>query len=176
MIRRLPISEKFSRRFLKGVAIFAVLVVSIATLRSTVLDWEEVPSGSMSPSILPGDRIGENKLAYDFKLPFSTTRLATWGDPRRGDIVVFSSPRNGQLLVKRVVGIPGDVVEADGVKMVLPSGKYFVMGDNRQNSLDSRAFGPVDRGLITGKAVRVLASFDPARHEMPRWDRFMARL
>ena len=107
----LPLSQTFCRRFLKGVGIFAIVMTSIAMLRSTVLDWDQVPSRSMSPVILPGDRIYENKLAYDLKVPFTTAHLITWSEPRKGDIVVLLSPRNGQPLVKRIAAVPGDVVD-----------------------------------------------------------------
>ncbi len=62
----------------------ALMVLSVFTLRSAVADWNDVPTGSMKPTILIGDRIFVNKLAYDLKIPFTSTRLATWDDPRRG--------------------------------------------------------------------------------------------
>ena len=62
----------------------------------------------MQPSILVGDRIVVDKLAYDLRLPFTLTRLATWRAPERGDVVTFTSPEDGRLLVKRVVAVPGD--------------------------------------------------------------------
>ena len=177
MIRdKSPFSTAFSRRVLKGIVAFMIVFTLIATLRSTVLDWDEVPSGSMTPTILEGDRIFENKLAYDLKVPFTRARLVTWNDPKRGDVVVLSSPRNGQPLVKRVVAVPGDTVEMGGTSNVLPAGKYFVMGDNRDHSYDSRSFGTVDRSRILGKAVGVIASFDPGQSHRPRWDRFFSHL
>jgi signal peptidase I len=65
----------------------------------------------MNPSILEGDRIFVNKLAYDLKVPFTTWHLAQWDNPERGDVVVFYSPQDGVRLVKRVIGVPGDVIE-----------------------------------------------------------------
>jgi len=79
--------------------------------RSAIADWNHVPSGSMKPTILVGDRIVVDKLAYDLRLPFTLHRLARWNEPARGDVVTFESPQDGRLLVKRVVGLPGDVVE-----------------------------------------------------------------
>ena len=79
--------------------------------RSSITDWNQVPTGSMKPSILDGDRIVVDKLAYDLRVPFTLTRIAKWSDPERGDIVTFPSPVNENLFVKRVVGIPGDIVE-----------------------------------------------------------------
>ena len=83
----------------------------IATsFKSAIADWNIVPTGSMKPTILEGDRIFVNKLAYDLKIPYTTLHIATWGAPQRGDIVVFYSPVDGTRLVKRVVGIPGDSI------------------------------------------------------------------
>ena len=62
----------------------------------------------MNPTILEGDRIFVNKLAYDLKVPFTTRHLAQWSDPRRGDIVVFFSPEDGKRLVKTGNRLPGD--------------------------------------------------------------------
>src|SRR5450755_3383604 len=87
------------------------IVVLFAAFRSAIADWNDVPTGSMIPTILEGDRIFVNKLAYDLKAPFTTTHLFTWANPNRGEVVVFFSPSDGVRLVKRVIAIPGDVVE-----------------------------------------------------------------
>src|SRR5512135_1934600 len=85
-----------------------LLVLVVCSIRSSLADWNDVPTGSMNPTILEGDRIFVNKLAYDLKVPFTTWRLARWGGPARGDIVVFAAPEDGKRLVKRVIGLPGD--------------------------------------------------------------------
>src|ERR1041385_8082592 len=85
-----------------------VLAVILFSIRSSLADWNDVPSGSMRPTILEGDRIFVNKLAYDLKVPFTTIHIADWSNPKRGDIVVFFSPHDGKRLVKRVIGLPGD--------------------------------------------------------------------
>src|SRR5215213_7423472 len=90
---------------------FLLMVLALMSFRSTIADWNDVPTGSMKPSILEGDRIFVNKLAYDLKVPFTTWHLAEWDDPERGDVVVFYSPADGVRLVKRVIGVPGDVLE-----------------------------------------------------------------
>src|SRR4051794_428384 len=87
-----------------------VMLVVLFSFRSAVADYNVVPTGSMKPSIIEGDRIFVNKLAYDLKVPFTKIHIAEWADPQRGDVVVFDRPSDGVRLVKRVVGIPGDVI------------------------------------------------------------------
>ena len=212
------------RLFLKGWAgsLAAALLIAFS-FKSAVADWYEVPTGSMKPTIVEGDRIFVNKLAYDLKVPLTTLRLARWGDPGRGDIVVFASPLDGTRLVKRVIGLPGDLVEMRAERLRVngepaayfdpagdaalvsceerlgelahrvqflpgagapstfgpvrvPAGKYLMLGDNRDNSADSRFFGFVDRDAITGRALAVVVSLDYERHHLPRAGRFFLAL
>jgi len=79
--------------------------------RSIIADWNHVPSGSMRPTLLIGDRVVVNKLAFDLRVPFTFIKLWSHSDPERGDIITFESPKDGKLLIKRVVGVPGDRVE-----------------------------------------------------------------
>jgi len=210
-----------------------ILALVLFSIRSSLADWNDVPSGSMQPTILVGDRIFVNKLAYDLKVPFTTWHLAQWSDPQRGDIVVFYSPHDGTRLVKRVVGLPGDTVELRNDQLVIngnpvdyaplpaeisaqlpeterqssvfateqlsahphavmaipslparrtfgpiqvPEGHYFMMGDNRDNSFDSRFFGVVERKQIVGKATAVVLSLDRNYYWLPRGQRFFAAL
>ena len=96
------------REWIKPLGLAAIILFP---LRSAVADWNWVPSGSMKPTILEGDLVFVNKLAYDLKVPFTLWRMARWDNPQRGDIVVFFSPKDGVRLVKRVIAVPGDVVE-----------------------------------------------------------------
>ena len=217
----------------KEIRWWLILGLVIFSLRSSLADWSDVPTGSMKPTILEGDRVFINKLAYDLKVPFTTCHLVEWGNPQRGDVVVFYSPHDGQRLVKRVVGLPGDTIElrndglvlngnrveyqpiaesllrdlavldrASGVFAVeqlagrrhavaaipsvaamrnygpyrVPEGHYFMMGDNRDDSFDSRYFGPVERKRIVGRATAVALSFDRANYWVPRWGRFLTAL
>jgi signal peptidase I len=208
------------------------IVLAVTAFRSAIADWNDVPTGSMKPTILEGDRIVVNKLAYDLKVPYTRWRLARWSDPARGDIVVLSSPADDKRLVKRVVGLPGDTIAMVSNRLVvngqpvsyspldpnlvatfdpqgdhrviaaeelgdephammitpgaqtlrsfpplaIPEGRYFLMGDNRDESFDSRHFGLVDRELIIGRALAVAGSVNPEEHYMPRWERFFRGL
>jgi len=210
-----------------------ILALGLFSIRSSLADWNDVPSGSMQPTILVGDRIFVNKLAYDLKVPFTTWHLAQWSNPQRGDIVVFYSPHDGTRLVKRVVGLPGDTVELRNDQLIIngypvyyvplnaeisdqlpgterersvfateelsghahavmaipgvpakrtfgpiqvPAGHYFMMGDNRDNSFDSRYFGVVERKRIVGKATAVVMSLDRNHYWLPRSQRFFSPL
>jgi len=204
-----------------------IVVLAATSFRSAIADWNDVPTGSMKPTILEGDRIVVNKLAYDLRLPYTKIRLARWAKPERGDIVVLKSPSDGVRLVKRVVGVPGDTIAMFGNRLVvngapvhysprdetnpfqpgqrvlaedlgtlvhnvmltpgeaaphtfgpipIPKGQYFVMGDNRDRSMDSRFFGFVDRDAILGRATAIAGSVNPAKRYHPRWERFFTSL
>ena len=107
------------RRHLRGWLPTLILVGVLLTFRSSLADWYDVPSGSMQPTILVGDRIVVNKLAYGLKVPFTRLQAAAWAEPERGDIVTFPSPVDGQRMVKRVVAVGGDVVSIQGGRLWL---------------------------------------------------------
>ncbi len=212
---------------------FLVILVVVGSFRSAVADWNDVPTGSMKPAILEGERIFVNKLAYDLRVPFTGWRVLEWAEPQRGDVVIFFSPGDDTRMVKRVVGVPGDRIEmtnnhllvngqpADyapldptGVDVMditspsrhhfvterigtrtypimttptqparrtfgtltVPRDEYFLMGDNRDNSRDSRWFGFVERSRIVGRATAVVVSLDPDHYYFPRWNRFFHSL
>ena len=90
---------------------FLMFIAVMLIFRSAIADWNQVPTGSMIPSILAGDRIVVDKTAYDLRVPFTLLRVTRWADPERSDVVTFESPMDGRLLVKRIIGIPGDAVE-----------------------------------------------------------------
>jgi signal peptidase I len=220
-------TEKLKKFWKENGRPFLVVALVVFSFRSAFADWNDVPTGSMKPTIMEGDRVVVNKLAYDLKVPFTTIHMAEWGNPQRGDIVVFYSPEDGRRLVKRVIGLPGDVLEMhqdalvingkkaayassplaagidqsavqsrenlEGVEhpilvfpdklamrdfgpMTVPAGSYFMMGDNRDDSYDSRYFGSVARRRIVGEATAVAASFDRDRYFMPRFGRFFKGL
>ena len=223
-------SRYLFREWIKPLAIVAVIVFP---LKSAVADWNWVPSGSMRPTILEGELVFINKLAYDLKVPFTTQHLAEWDNPQRGEITVFYSPKDGTRLVKRVIGLPGDRIalhanqltingqpvawsapnetwltyattqeksEAiattetlgtvshpilslprqmalrDFDEITVPAGQYFMMGDNRDRSFDSRYFGFVPRKQILGRANAIVLSFDTDHYLLPRLSRCFSGL
>src|ERR1041385_9412466 len=97
--------------WVKEIRPLLILAVVLFAIRSSLADWNDVPTGSMKPTILEGDRVYVNKLAYDLKVPFTTLHIVEWSNPQRGDIVVFYSPYDGQRLLQRVIGLPGDSIE-----------------------------------------------------------------
>src|SRR5678815_2819478 len=107
----IELRKKMKHWWRKEIYPLLILALIVFSIRSSLADWNDVPTGSMKPTILEGDRVFVNKLAYDLKVPFTTLHIAEWSNPRRGDIVVFYSPHDGKRLVKRVVGLPGDTVE-----------------------------------------------------------------
>jgi signal peptidase I len=216
------------KKVFEELRIFLVMLLVVSSLRSALADWNDVPTGSMKPTIEIGDRVVVNKLAYDLKVPFTTIELVKWADPQRSDIVVLFSPQDGTRLVKRVVALPGDTISmADNQLLVngkaakwspmtagedteqgltlithetmfgrthtmmltphfpamrsfgpvaVPAGQYFVMGDNRDNSNDSRFIGFISRKSIVGRATAVAFSLDREHHFAPRFNRFFKRL
>ena len=97
---------------LKDLRQLVLMAAVILTGRSVVADWYVVPTGSMKPTILEGDRVFVWKSAYQIRVPFTRIRLFSTGTPRRGDVVVVRNPDGGSIpFVKRLVGLPGDVIE-----------------------------------------------------------------
>jgi signal peptidase I len=197
-----------------------------------VADYNPVPSSSMHPNILEGDVVLVNRLAYNLKVPLTDIVVSRLGDPQRGDIVTFSSPQDGKRLIKRVIGLPGDVVAMKDKQLLIngrpvaysvvavasdevgnghrlpalqvreelgersysiqwlagassapefgpitiPADHYLMLGDNRDNSTDSRFIGLVPRELLIGRASRILVSVAIKGDWLPRIDRFGKRL
>ena len=205
---------------------FIAFMLGMLLFRGAIADWYVVPSSSMYPTLLIGDHVLADRLAYDVKLPFSDVIVKHNADPKRGDIVTFTSPKDGVRLVKRLIALPGDVVEMRDEKLIIngqnlayseltnsvnltpeytgqqlalnenllgknhaiiqmpqrnairtfgpvtvPEGQYLMLGDNRDNSADSRYIGFVKRELITGQVKRVLYSLDEQNYYLPRTDR-----
>jgi signal peptidase I len=105
-------SQSRRRRALRILVELSPLLL-ILVARSSFANHYVVPSGSMEPTLAIGDRIGVDMRAYGIRVPM-TERWLVESEPTRGDVVVFSHPVNGEVLVKRLVGLPGDVIEMSG--------------------------------------------------------------
>lgn len=101
---------------------FLAFLLVFGLFRTAIADWNPIPSGSMRPNLLEGDVVFVNRLAFNLKLPLTNVVLARTGEPRRGDIVTFFSPKNGTRLIKRVVGLPGDTLEMRN-KVIIVNGQ-----------------------------------------------------
>ena len=207
------------RRWLRNNRGFLAFLLCLGLFRTVMADWNPIPSGSMRPTLLEGDVVLVNRLAYDLKVPLTDIALAPLGQPQRFDVVTFTSPQDGVRLIKRIVGLPGDLVEMrdevlyingvaarytpaspppdgsrpaseslDGLAhrvqflptaaalssfapVTVPPDQYFMLGDNRDNSADSRYIGLVPRKLLIGRAHHILVSADILDHWQPRLDR-----
>ncbi len=107
------------KKLIAGNKGFLFFLFGMIVVRSAIADWYGVPSGSMYPTLMIGDRIVADRLAYDVKIPFTDVIVAHLADPKRGDIVTFTSPENGDRLVKRIIGLPGDTVEMRGEELII---------------------------------------------------------
>ena len=195
--------------------IFWISVALFLVLRTFIVEAFKIPSGSMERTLLVGDFLLVNKLAYGAEIPFTGARLPKLRDPQRGDVIVFESPEDlSKTYVKRLVGIPGDTLEMkngtllrnhervtegyvlhtareDGPTedrfrwqrdyvattanasigyhpsrnnwgpLVVPEKNYFVLGDNRDNSSDSRYWGFVADSLVKGRPFVIYYSYSP---------------
>jgi signal peptidase I len=212
-------------------AFFGVLLI-VWGIRSFLVQPYRVPTGSLEPTVMPGDLILVNQFTYGLRFPIMNIKLMNINEPKVGDITLFYFPRHPEILfVKRVVGTPGDHVvyknkvlyingkeapqttqgdtydiepdeiplaavqkteDLNGVKhdilihndigiepqtidVTVPPGMYYMMGDNRDNSDDSRMWGFVPERNIVGKAFIVLFSWDPILHRI-QWDRMGKRI
>jgi len=216
-----------ARRWFRDNRWFLAFVLVFGVFRTAVADWNPIPSASMHPTLLEGDVVFVDRLAFDLKVPLTDIVVARTGDPTRGDVVTFFSTEDGTRLIKRVIGLPGETIEMRGKRLfvdgvpadyatlglepeplaprgvqalhveeqtgdnrheiqwlanhglrddfgpiVVPAGQYLMLGDNRDNSLDSRFFGLVPREKLIGRAVRILVSADYKDTWALRFDRF----
>jgi signal peptidase I len=203
-------------------------VVIYLFIKTLFVEAFRIPSGSMIPTLLVGDWLFVNKLAYGPTIPFTNSHLPGYTSPKHGDVIVFVSPYQADnapdftpTLVKRLIGMPGDtllmrdgVLSLNGVPqrqsfadsnpkgdnssqgnfawqhtievkgsrfgpppeqptlgnwgpLVIPAGRYFMMGDNRYCSKDSRYWGVVPRDNIRGRPLFVYYSYVPGPGEQP---------
>jgi signal peptidase I len=214
---REPVLVEYAKSF------FPILLL-VLLIRSFLFEPFRIPSGSMMPTLHEGDFIFVNKFAYGLRLPVLNTKFMQIGEPQHGDVVVFRLPSDPSVnYIKRVVGLPGDVVDYDaankritlngkpvpiqmkgtydddpgldvgqeqlgehnhrvlltrgilsrGGRYEVPAGHYFMMGDNRDNSRDSRFEGVefVPEGNLVGRAVGVWMNWRWPAEGGPQWNR-----
>lgn len=207
---------------------FLIAAVVALFIRQFVVEAFKIPSGSMIPTLTIGDHLLVNKFIYGPRIPFTDTRVFSWKEPKRGDIIVFKYPENEEKnFIKRVVGLPGDKIQIINGRLtindaavplrdlgraengegdaggfgtqaqlaeerlgdvthqvqflqdqrdknfgpkIVPKESVFVMGDNRDNSQDSRVWGFVRYDKILGKALIIYWSWD-GNDRWLRWER-----
>ena len=201
-----------------GASFFPVLL-TVLLLRSFLVEPFQIPSGSMVPTLLPGDFILVNKFSYGLRLPVIGNKILPVGEPARGDVMVFVPPHDSRYFIKRVVGLPGDTVDYSHGKLTIngqaiqmqladhvtapgelvqyyketlgkqphsvrfdvrhfsregewrvPEGHYFMLGDNRNASQDSRYWGFVPENNIVGKAFAIWMHKESG-WQLPAFDR-----
>jgi signal peptidase I len=146
-------------------ALYAALLALFA--RAFVVAAAIVPSGSMRPTLLPGDRVLVDRLLYAEGVPAPLAALLPVRPPRAGDVVWLRSPEDPRAaLVKRCAVLPG----GDFAGRRLAPDELAVLGDDRDDSRDSRVFGPVPRGALEGRVVLVLWSRG-GESDAARWRR-----
>ncbi len=190
--------------WLKETKSFLPIVLAVLILRSFVVEPFQIPSASMEPTLDIGDFILVSKFSYGLRLPVLRTKVIAIDEPVRGDVMVFFPPKDDRYFIKRVIGLPGDLIEyrnktlwingqpqvlsseqyasldfhqrdrfteqlgnvrhsifnqpkrsAQDFRYTVPAKHYFMMGDNRDNSSDSRFWGPVPEERIVGKAFAI---------------------
>jgi signal peptidase I len=164
------------------------VIVAFLLIEGTLVQARVIPSGSMENTVLIGDHLIVSRIGYDAGIPFTNVHVPLWRNPKRQQIIVFRAPlpqEGNPDFIKRVIGLPGDTLEIKaGVVYVggqplaepyreeppnpsefrgpwkVPAGEYFMMGDNRENSYDSRYWGFVPRENIIGTPVMIYMSID----------------
>jgi signal peptidase I len=158
-------------------------------VEGTLVQARVIPSGSMENTVLIGDHLILSRMGYDAGVPFTGWQVPLWRQPKRQEIMAFRAPffEDGGYpdLIKRTIGLPGDTIQIkEGVvyingqvlsepyrpdppnpmdnsgPFVVPAGNYFMLGDNRENSYDSRYWGFVPRQNMIGTPVFIYMSID----------------
>lgn len=178
------------------IEIIVTAVVLALIVRAFVIQSYHIPSESMEDTLLKGDFLFASKFIYGAKVPFIDWKMPAVRDPKPGDIVIFKYPGDGSTdYIKRCIAVEGQTIEVKGQKIyidgveqgedytkfiygnrtrrdygpfVVPEDHIFVMGDNRDNSFDSRFWGPLHKKMLRGKALFIYFSVDYDKH----WLRF----
>lgn len=164
------------------------VILAFLAIESALVQARVIPSGSMEQTVLIGDHLIVSRIGYDIGIPFTPWHKSLWRNPHRQQIIVFRAPlpeMGNPDFIKRVIGLPGDtlevrrgVVSVNGTPLsepyrkdppnpgdnfgpvTVPQGDYFMMGDNRNNSYDSRFWGFVPRANIVGTPLMIYMSID----------------
>ncbi len=196
-----PRWHKLLKEYAEALIIALILAVFIRTF---VVQAFKIPSGSMLPTLEIGDHLLVNKFSYGVRMPFMDRFIFEFDGPEFQDIIVFEFPENpSKDFIKRVIGTPGDEIEirdkqlfVNGEKIAeeyvryadrrvvderdnfgpfsVPEDSYFVLGDNRDESYDSRFWGVVERDKILGRAWIIYWSWEGFADI--RWDRIGSRI
>ncbi|WP_300161447.1 signal peptidase I [Solidesulfovibrio sp.] len=183
-------NPRWQKMLLEYLEALAVALVLAFVIRTFVVQAFKIPSGSMLDTLLIGDHLLVNKFLYGTRIPFTDKVILPIEEPVDGDVIVFEFPEDtSKDFIKRIIGAPGDVLEMkdkvvyrNGKQLdepyvkhtdpniqsrrdnfgpiTVPPGKYFAMGDNRDESYDSRFWGFVDKEKIRGKAWVIYWSWD----------------
>jgi signal peptidase I len=178
-----PVGQRVQREI---IAWFWVALVFLL-INGTIGQARVIPSGSMENTLLIGDHLIMSRIGYDAGVPFTNWHVPLWRNPHRQQVIIFKPPFAPDTpdYVKRVIGLPGDSIDihdgsvwVNGQKLTesytigrsdpydlrqpykVPDNCYFVMGDNRSNSYDSRFWGCVPRNDIIGTPVMIYMSLD----------------
>lgn len=183
---------------------FLIAVIFATFARTYVVQAFKIPTGSMEENLLIGDHILVNKFLYAPTETALERLLLPQREIRRGDVVVFKYPEDpSRDFIKRCVGLPGDEIELSGDTLrvngqvvddtsyvhyihrgrfrerfgpvTVPEGQYFCMGDNRDNSRDSRSWGGVPTSYVKGRAFMVYWSFDGGRQSL-EWPGYWGKM
>mgnify|MGYP001156656817 CR=1 FL=1 len=164
------------------------VILAFLFIEGTLVQARVIPSGSMENTVLIGDHLIVSRIGYDAGIPFTNVHVPLWRNPKRQQIIVFRAPLPEQGFpdfIKRTIGLPGETIEIKhGVVFIngnalaepyrpdppnpqenrgpykVPAGDYFMMGDNRENSYDSRYWGFVPRENIIGTPLMIYMSID----------------
>jgi len=193
-----------NKRFIKEYLEPIVIAVFIALfIRAFIVQAFKIPSSSMEPTLLVGDHLLVNKFIYGIRIPYTDIKLFQYTKPGRGDIIVFIFPKDrSKDFIKRVIATEGEKVAIVHNKIYIndrliddpwghftmlrtsiedygpvrvPESSLFVMGDNRDNSQDSRFWGFVKLNEVKGKALIIYFSWDSNAKDFlntVRWARF----
>jgi signal peptidase I len=179
-----PLKKRVGREIMGWVWV----IVAFLLIQSSLVQARVIPSGSMENTLLIGDHLLVSRFGYDAGVPLTSLHVSLWKDPQRQQVIVFHPPLSGANdYIKRVIGVPGDKLEIrrgavwiNGRVLVepyvafpmnpnetypyqavtIPPGNYFVMGDNRGNSYDSRYWGFVPRENIIGTPMFIYMSVE----------------